>query len=964
MNRRDFLKFVGMASSATVLASCGVEKSSEKLIPLLVPAENGYLPGEAMFKASTCTECPAHCGVSAKLIEYNPIKLEGIENHPLNGGALCLRGQSSLMRLYHPQRVKGPLKTKQHELILDQLSGSPFEKITWEDAYKLALDKMREASRAGRRNVYFSARTSGSLSKMIGEFCDASGVERLPEYEAYSHANLREANNILFGRREIPAYRIEESDYLLTIGADIIETFVSPVNYAVQIQRAKEMQAHFSWVHFEPHASLTGFKATHRKTLKPGSEPHLLSFLLHYIITSNLAQNSIPEDIRQRFLRISPQEAAEKTGLSTEELNHVAQQLAAARNPLVIAGGVSTMQANGLETAVLTGLIQWATGMTGAMVDFSHAEDYSNAGSLNDVANFADRLDKDEIGVVFVNTTDPLFETVPAELQLGERFKKAAFRVALTDIITEEKIKNYADAYDLILPVSHAFESWGDVEPRKGLVNVLQPVLKETLFDTRSVGDILLNLMQMYRGQEVAATYGDWVKEQWTKRLGDAKTAELLQNGYIVDNTPNVNVSLNGNSVSGFMARANLDGAAAATTLYVMPSIRSYDGRSKVLPLATEVPDPITTISYGSWVSVSEESAKELGLSHENLTQKHRDELSVEAGGVAAKFGSMVQPGLPGNVYTVQREQINPAMLSYDKRSGEFLARLDGVTVSKTGATRPLAIMAGSIEQGHRTMIPKGTEEHHHGQSYLKGDETLYPDPAEHYPVYRWAISIDLESCIGCSACVAACYMENNIPCVGEEENLRGREMSWIRIEPFYNEEGGMDNLVMLCQQCTFAPCENVCPVYATYHNDEGLNVMVYNRCVGTRYCHNNCPYKVRRFNWFDWTDRGSWQEPMTRMLNPEIWVRPKGVMEKCTFCVQRIRKAKDHAKDENRTVRDGEITPACAQTCPTNAITFGNILDKESEVYKKSQADRKFRVLESLGTSPAVHYLRKEEKA
>jgi molybdopterin-containing oxidoreductase family iron-sulfur binding subunit len=962
MNRRDFLKFVGMASSATVLASCGVEKSSEKLIPMLVPADEDYLPGEAIFKSSTCTECPANCGISVKMVEFNPIKLEGIEKHPLNDGALCIRGQASLMRLYHPKRVRGPLTTKKHELVLDQLSGSPLQRITWEEAYKLVLEKLREAAQEGKKSVYFSGRTSGSLSALIDEFCNVTATERLPEYEPYSHANLREAYNILFDRREIPAYRIENSDFLLTVGADVIETFVSPVNYAVQIQRAKEKNQNFRWVHLEPHASLTGFRASHRKVLKAGSEPYLLAFLANYIVSSNLAENSVAENIRQYIARISPREVADKTGLSSDELNLIAQQLAAAQNPLVIAGGVSTMQANGLETAVLAGLLQWITGMTASTVDFTHAEDYANVGSLKDVKRFANRLTNDEIGVAFVVKTDHLFETVPAEIQLRESFKKATFRVALTDVITEDKIKDYADNYDLILPLSHSLESWGDVEPRRGLINIMQPVLKEQLFDTRSEGDILLSLTQTYRARESNTTYEEWLKNRWTDRFGEARISGMLTNGYTMENGPPVNLSLSGGSVNRFLARANLDNAASGATLFAMPSIRAFDGRSKALPLTTEIPDPLTSVSYGKWVSVSEASAQELSLSHDTVVNKNRDEVRVEASGTAIKYGSMVQPGLPKDVYTVQWEQVNPAMLSYDKRSGECLARIDGINVEKTGKKRPLAIMAGSTEQGHRNIIPKG-EPHHHGQEYLKGDETLYPVPADKHPLYRWAISVDMESCIGCSACVAACYMENNIPCVGEEEHLTGREMSWIRVQPYYHQDGSMDNLVMMCQQCDFAPCENVCPVFATYHNEEGLNVMVYNRCVGTRYCHNNCPYKVRRFNWFDWTDRGAWAEPMTRMLNPDIWVRPKGVMEKCTFCVQRIRKAKDVAKDENRTVRDGEVIPACAQTCPTNAITFGNILDEESQVYKKSQTDRKFRVLETLGASPAVHYLRKEEK-
>lgn len=962
MNRRDFLKFVGMASSATVLASCGVQRSNERLIPLLLPAEEDYLPGEAMFKPSACTECPAHCGVSVKLVEYNPIKLEGLENHPLNDGALCLRGQASLMRLYHPARIRGPLRARQNESGSGQMSGNLFQPLSWEEAYPLLADKMKQAAQAGRKNVYLSGRTSGSLSVLLDEFCRAAGVERLPEYEAYSHANLREAYRLLFGRREIPAYNIENSDFLLTLGADLLETFISPVNYGVQLQRARQRQPGFHWIHLEPHASLTGFKAGQRLTLKPGSEPFLLSYLLNFIITSNLLENSLPDTVRQAIPRVNLAQAAEKTGLAQEKINEITQRLAAAQTPLLIAGGVSTMQANGLETALLAGLLQWATGMTGATVDFSRAEDYSRVGTLNDMENFSRRLDGNEIGVAFVSRTDPLLSTVPAALQLRERLKKATFRVAFTDIMTDEQLKDYADTYDLILPLSHGFESWGDVEPRKGMVNILQPVLREPLFDTRSEGDILLRLSQITRGQQPSATYKEWLTAQWNKRFGEARVAEILKQGYSAETVSPAAMALNANETAAFLRSAKLEAPATGATLYVMPSLRSFDGRSKVLPLATEIPDPLTTISYGTWLSMPQASARELGLSNKTLVHKHRDEVQLEANGASAKYAAMVQPGLPEQVYTVQREQIPAAMLTYDSRSGEALARIDGATLSKTGATRPLAILAGALEQGERNIIPRGHEEHKHGQEYLKGDETLYPQPRR--PLYRWAISVDLESCIGCSACVAACYMENNIPCVGEEEHLRGREMSWIRVQPYYHEDGKMDHLVMMCQQCDFAPCENVCPVYATYHNDEGLNVMAYNRCVGTRYCHNNCPYKVRRFNWFDWTDRGAWREPMTRMLNPDLWVRPKGVMEKCTFCVQRIRHAKDRAKDENRTVRDGEVTPACAQTCPTNAISFGNLLDTESEVYKKSQSKRKFRVLEVLGTSPAVHYLRKEEHA
>jgi molybdopterin-containing oxidoreductase family iron-sulfur binding subunit len=218
---------------------------------------------------------------------------------------------------------------------------------------------------------------------------------------------------------------------------------------------------------------------------------------------------------------------------------------------------------------------------------------------------------------------------------------------------------------------------------------------------------------------------------------------------------------------------------------------------------------------------------------------------------------------------------------------------------------------------------------------------------------------IDLDLCVGCSACAAACYVENNIPVVGPDRHREGREMSWIRVGPYYNENGTVDFLPMMCQHCENAPCETVCPVYATYHNPEGLNAQVYNRCVGTRYCSNNCPYKVRRFNWFD-HDRPSGENATQ---NPEVSVRDRGVMEKCTFCIQRIRSARDTATDEKRLIKDGEVVPACAQTCPTKAITFGNLMDENSEVTKLAHSDRAFQALGHLGTDPGVFYLKRRRK-
>jgi molybdopterin-containing oxidoreductase family iron-sulfur binding subunit len=274
---------------------------------------------------------------------------------------------------------------------------------------------------------------------------------------------------------------------------------------------------------------------------------------------------------------------------------------------------------------------------------------------------------------------------------------------------------------------------------------------------------------------------------------------------------------------------------------------------------------------------------------------------------------------------------------------------IEGVGITKTGKKVGIPILSGSFSQQGRGLIPDPV---HLEEGRRHKRWTLYPE--HEHKEYRWAMAVDLDRCNGCAACVAACHVENNVPVAGKADHLKGREMSWLRIEPFY-EKGQVAFLPMLCQQCHSAPCESVCPVFAAHHNPEGLNVQVYARCVGTRYCSNNCPYKVRRFNW----RQHRWPEPMDRMLNPDVPAREVGVMEKCTFCIQRVRAAKDKAKDEGRKVRDGEFTTACSQSCPTGAIVFGNLLDKESKVYRLAHSGRAYRVFESLGTEPSIYYLR-----
>ncbi len=917
MNRREFIKLISVMLAGTV--GCGGKRAQvEKLIPYLVPPEEGIIPGEPIYYSSSCTECPANCGILIKTIDGIPIKIEGNPEHPVNEGKLCVRGQSSIMRLYHPKRLKSPLLKRNNS----------FVNISWEDAYKKIEDELIASKKKGLNSIYISGRTTGISSELIKKFCQMYEIEKIDDIENFSYSSLRQAYNLLFNINDLPQYKISECDLLITIGADIFETFISPVNYAVQFSKAKR-ENNMKWFHVEPHLSLTGAKADKRIIVKPCSEFYLLLYILKNI---NFNQK---EKILGKFLSISDREIFANLNISSEELKGLVESFLNAKNPLLIAGGVSVYQNFGLETALLSALIQWYSGMVGKTIDFNQTENYASVGSALTIKEISKKMDEDKVGFSIVSKIN-LIKDFGSIFNFQSNFKKIKFKVYLTDFLDET-----AKECDLVLPLSHSLEAWGDVEPRKYLKGLVQPAIKP-LFDTKSEAEFLLSFIQKESFQK-------FLFRTWSENYGKDFLEFFFKKGYYEEKITRKEIILNEGKIEEILNKISLPKPIEFPVLIINPSIRFYDGRSKTIPLLEEIPDSLTTISYGEWISVSEEDALRYNL-------KNKDEISLDLlSGERLRFPVKILPLMPPNIYAINYGSIAGNHFKIDEKTGEKLHFLEIEKIVKTNNIIDLPILSGLLseegrkqEEYSRRLMP---EENHSGGTKIE-KHSFYPEP--HYKEYRWAMAIDLALCIGCSACVAACYIENNIPLVGKEEHLNGREMSWIRIEPYYFRNEGCKFIPMLCQQCDYAPCEPVCPVYATYHNPEGLNAQIYNRCVGTRYCSNNCPYKARRFNWFEHKK----EYPLNKLINPEVFVRGKGVMEKCTFCIQRIRRAHDRAKDEGRKIKDGEVIPACAQTCPTGAITFGNLLDKTSKIYQLANSKRAYRIFEELGTSPAVYYL------
>ncbi|BCR03287.1 Fe-S-cluster-containing hydrogenase [Desulfuromonas versatilis] len=923
MDRRNFLQILGLFSGATVLSSCGSQDGQKKLISYLVPPEDGVLPGQALWQPGTCNECPAGCGVLVRVREGRPVKLEGNPDHPVSRGGLCLRGQASLWRLYHPDRVQTPLRR----------DGENWQPVSWEQAFGQIFTALDQARQQGRESFYLAGRSTGTLSELIDDFCRGLNLTRLPEFELLGHAALRRAYEAAFGIADLPGYRIGEADLLISVGADLLETFANPVGQAGGLAAARE-KGSFRWFHLEPHFSLTGANADRRLSLRPGSEADLLAYLLRQLQDSGRARLRLPEMLLQALPQVSSAQAAETTGLAPDELSELAEALAAAENPLLIAGGVATARDGGVPTALLAALLQWSAGMLGRTVSFDQRLNYAGVGSPGGLDRLGRQLQEGRVGVLFVSRADPVLHAPSPGF--AEALGKAGLRVGLVDV-PDATTRHL----DLLLPLSHALESWGDAEPRRGLRTLIRPAAKP-LHDTREEGEVLLGLLRK-KQQPVAASYQEHLFAAWEKRYSQPDLEAFARTGFIEEALPAEPSALDAAAAAGWLTRHGLPAPATGPQLVVVPSLRSFDGRSRVIPLLEEIPDPLTTISYGGWVSVSPADAERLKLADGDL-------LRIAGKGLEVELPAKIQPGLQGGIFLVQRDHLPSGVLGIDPQSGEALLSLDISGATRVGGQTELPILAGSSSQQGRGIIPDPVHLEKHPPH---PQASLYPEHA--HPDYRWAMAIDLKRCTGCSACVAACYIENHVPVVGKKDHLKGREMSWLRIEPFYDEQGRVEFLPMLCQHCHSAPCEPVCPVYAAYHNGEGLNVQVYARCVGTRYCSNNCPYKVRRFNWWDHRRR----PPLDKLVNPDLPLRTRGMMEKCTFCIQRIRAGRDAAKDEGRKIRDGEVVTACAQSCPAKAIAFGNLLDETSQVYRWAHSKRAYRVFEELGTQPSVYYLR-----
>lgn len=965
--RREFLKLMG-ASIALATTAC-VRRPVQHIIPY-AQAPKEVIPGIPNFYASSWYDGVEGYGLLVKTLEGRPIKLEGNPQHPMNKGSLVARSHAEILSLYDPDRLKGPVRNLQNKTRTNRETVS----AKWDELDAAVVEELKKGGVA----ILSSTLPSPSTQAMISDFLSVY-PGRWVQYDSLPVDAVREGQRRSYGRAVLPRYRVDRAQMIVAIDADFLGTYIAPAEFMKQWserRRPSHPDGMVRLVSFESNVSLTGLNADDRFRIKPSQQLDVVYGLIHEVSKAAKGSASIPNQAATYLKQFEG--LNEKLGLAPETLTKVAQQLWNARGKsLVLAGGLPTNTADAVDLQVAVNLLNTVLGNDGKTIDHDGGTYQTLAGSSEQLGQLISDMHNGKVNTLIIHNLNPAY-FLPSDSGFVEALGKVPFVISTGNRNDETgKYANY------VLPHGSGLENWGDFEFQSGLVSVQQPTIRP-LFDTRAFEESLLAWAKPASGASSrvkgANDWHEYVRGYWRTNYypkaqeGRGKSFDefwitVLQQGVI-------EVGGNRDRIGGarpFSASAlNLVPRKVSTgyELVLYPTVQLADGRYANVSWMQEVPDPVTKIVWDNYVMVSPATARKEGLNQGDMVE-------LKVGEKTLKIPAHIQPGLHDDVLAVA--------VGYGRKDAGRVGRDIGVNAFELvsfNKTRPIfSGLAVEMKKTGGKYKLVSTQEHHvmEGRQIavettadaLKKDPgagihrhkvfSIWPD--HQYTKHKWGMAIDLNTCTGCSACVVACQSENNVPVVGKRYVMEGREMHWIRIDRYYKGSPEQPDAVfmpMLCQHCETAPCETVCPVLATVHNEEGLNDMVYNRCVGTRYCANNCPYKVRRFNWFNYSKH---EAPAHMALNPDVTVRSRGVMEKCSFCVQRIRAATGAGARAGATPSK-ELKTACQQTCPADAIVFGDLNDKDSAVYKLFQEPRTYGVLEELNTQPRVRYMARVRNA
>ena len=952
--RRDFLKFLGFSVAAASLAAC--EAPVRKTIPYVIRPEQ-ITPGIANYYASTYFDGYDYASLVVKTREGRPIKVEGNTLSSISKGRINARVQASVLSLYDNVRLRGPL-----------MSGNA---ASWADVDKAIGEKLTAiAAKGGKIRILSSTVISPSTLRVIGDFSKKYPTTKHIQYDAISLSAMRQSNLDSFGVNGIPSYMFNKANVIVGIESDFLVNWISPIEYAAQYAETRKLdggkKAMSRHIQLEAAMSVTGSNADVRIGVKPSQQGSAV-VALYNAIASKSGASAISGGIE---------------GELAVKIEKAAEELLANKGKSLVVCGINDVATQNIVNAINVMLDSY-----GNTIDLTTTCNLRQ-GNDAELAAFTDEMNKGEVSALLVYNCNPAY-TLPDAKAFTDGMKRTELTVSFSDRPDETSL-----LCQFVCPDHHSLESWNDAEPKKGFYSISQPTISP-LFNTRQFQETLL----AWAG--TPTLFHDYMKAGWSSMLPVGLSWEkFLQDG-VLENT--------GTAAGKFTSSASLTapagGEKAGFELVIYEKVGLGNGLQANNPWLQELPDPISKITWDNYLAVSPKDAREKGWAQGNI-------VSIKSGNVSAKVPVVIQPGQTAGTVSLAvgygrtaagktADKIGVNAYPFVTISGNSLRYSAPVEISKTVDEDYLF----AATQTHHTMMGRAIVKETTLEEFIKnpnaGNEPelleikagkdIKKERTENVTLWteheignhHWGLSIDLNSCIGCGACVVACTAENNVSVVGKDEVRRSREMHWMRIDRYYSsdadpkEHQSGDNALMeipsdmpkvvyqpvMCQHCNHAPCETVCPVIATSHSSEGLNQMTYNRCVGTRYCANNCPYKVRRFNWFQYSDNKDFDfntnNDLGKMvLNPDVVVRSRGVMEKCSMCVQRIQEGKLNAKKEGRQVKEGEVNTACAQTCPTQAITFGDYNRKDSAINTMwKPEERSYHLLGELNVQPNVFY-------
>ena len=932
-SRRDFLKMLGFSVGTVALVS-SCQMPVRKAIPLLNQPEE-LTPGVPNFYASTFFDGNDYCSILVKTRENRPIKIEGNDLSPLTRGGTSARVQASVLNLYDDARLKGPRKSE----VLAK----------WEDVDRDILNELNAHKERSRKVVLLTSTIiSPSTKELIKQFIATYPNVEWIQYDSVSYSAIRKANNMNFGVDVIPNYHFDKANTIVSFNADFLGNWLMPVAFTKQFTSKRKLKGgntEMSRMYcYESRLSLTGSNADYRYGIKPSEEASALMSLYNEIAkaTGNKTYNSPSTDV---------------------DIKKAAADLINNKGKSLVVSGT-----NNFNIQLIVNAINNMLGNYGETIDINRPINLKQ-GNESDMDNLVHEMNAGNVHGIFFHNVNPVYD-----YPLAEDFVAGLSKVK-TKVSFAETLDETAELCNFVCTSSNILESWDDAEPVKSHYSFQQPAIRP-IFDTRQFQDSLIKWMGL------STDYSTYMEQYWNSMMAKHHEAPAnftafwnkFKHDGVLEHEFETTVQPSFQETDISAVRPTLTGIE----LVLYEKISMGTGKYANNPWLLEMPDPITTATWDNYVCISQRFASENNLKYEDVVMVNGEfELPV-----------IVQPGQPDGTVSIAlgygRTAAGPAGNGVGKNAYPLMnihggyCDLSGtpVTIEKVnGKTYELASTQIHHQMEGRPIVRETTLPELKANPFA-GNEKHQFDEANNVTLYskidydgiHWGMTIDLTSCTGCANCVIACQAENNVPVIGKDQVRKRRIMHWMRIDRYYSadaESPDVYHMPVMCQHCDNAPCENVCPVAATNHSNEGLNQMAYNRCIGTRYCVNNCPYKVRRFNWYEFVNNDKFDYNMNSdlgkmVLNPDVIVRQRGVVEKCSLCVQRLQAGKLTAKIENRAIEDGEVQTACSQSCPTDAIQFGNLKDENSVVVQNNKEERMYHLLEQLHTLPSTSYLTK----